>query len=236
MSWTPETAKWPLVRGRRRPRRRTSARTIGTVASGGRTRQARPAEAEGPVGILGPVSRTIELFAGLTLVVVGIVILGGEWIRSVLVELGVSPELWAWWPLLLIVLSLFFLVPAFFGGQHRRLRAGMVIPGAVLAGVGGALLYTSLTDRWSAWTYLWSVLPFSLGLGMYAAGWIADAPAFKWIGAAVAAGGVLAYLAFATAFGGEAFRLVAAIGIIGLGLALTVGGLAERLSRKSPAA
>ena len=81
------------------------------------------------------------------------------------------------WPLLLIVLSLFFLVPAFFGGQHRRLRAGMVIPGAVLAGVGGALLYMSLTDRWAAWTYLWSVFPFSLGLGMYAAGWIADAPA-----------------------------------------------------------
>jgi hypothetical protein len=182
------------------------------------------------------VSRAIELFAGLTLVVVGIVILGGEWIRSVLVDLGVSPDLWAWWPLLLIVLSLFFLVPAFFGGQHRRLRAGMVIPGAVLAGVGGALLYTSLTDRWTAWTYLWSVLPFSLGLGMYAAGWIADAPAFKWIGSGVALGGVLAYLAFATAFGGEAFRLVAAIGIIGLGLALTMGGLAERLSRKSPAA
>ena len=72
--------------------------------------------------------------------------------------------------------------------------------------MGGALLYMSLTDRWSAWTYLWSVLPFSLGLGMYAAGWIADAPAFKWIGSGVAAGGVVAYLAFATAFGGEAFR------------------------------
>jgi hypothetical protein len=40
---------------------------------------------------------------------------------------------------------------------------------------------------------------------------------------------------FATAFGGEAFRLVAAIGILALGLALTIGGLAERLSRKSPA-
>ena len=49
-------------------------------------------------------SRAIELFAGLTLVVVGIAILGGEWIRGVLVDLGVSPELWAWWPLLLIVL------------------------------------------------------------------------------------------------------------------------------------
>ena len=180
-------------------------------------------------------SRTIELFAGILLLAVGIVILGGEWIRGMLGDLGVSPELWAWWPLALIGLSAFFLAPAIFGEQHRRLRAGMVIPGAVLAAMGSALLYTSLGNRWDAWSYLWSVFPFGLGLGMYAAGWIADAPAFKWIGAGVAAGGVVAYLAFATAFGGEAFRLVAAIGIIALGMALTVGGLAERLSRKSSA-
>lgn len=181
-------------------------------------------------------SRTIELFAGIVLLAIGVVILLGEWIRSWLEGLGVNPEIWAWWPVLLVLLSLFFLVPAAIGGQQRRLRAGMVIPGAILAGMGGALLYTSLTDRWEAWSSLWSVFPFSLGLGMYAAGWIADAPAFKWIGSGVAAGGVIAYLAFATAFGGEAFRVVAAIGILGLGLALTVGGLAERLSRKSPLA
>jgi hypothetical protein len=187
------------------------------------------------LGILGRVSRTIELFAGLTLLVIGVAILFGEWVRSWIADLGVSPDLWSWWPALLAVLSLFFLVPALFGRQHRRLRAGMVIPGALLAGAGGALLYMSLTGRWDEWTYLWTVFPFSLGLGMYAAGWIADAPAFKWIGSGVAAGGVLAYLAFATAIGGEAFRLVAAIGIILLGLALTVGGLADRLSRKSAA-
>ena len=122
------------------------------------------------------------------------------------------------------------------GRQQTASRPRKTLEIVALTAITGALLYTSLTDRWSAWTYLWSVLPFSLGLGMYAAGWIADAPAFKWIGSGVALGGVLAYLAFATAFGGEAFRLVAAIGIIGLGLALTVGGLAERLSRKSPAA
>jgi len=187
------------------------------------------------VGILAAVSRTIELFAGIVLLAIGAVILLGEWIRSWFADLGVSPELWAWWPVAVVFLSLFFLVPAVIGGQHRRLRAGMVIPGAILAAIGGALLYTSLTDRWDAWSYLWSVFPFSLGLGMYAAGWIADAPAFKWIGSGVAGGGVVAYLAFATAFGGEAFRLVAALGIMALGLVLTIGGLAERLSRKSPA-
>lgn len=181
-------------------------------------------------------SRTIELIAGLLLVAVGILLLASEPLLGFIRGLGVGDDVLHWWPIALIGLSLFFLVPGFLGGPNRRLRAGMVIPGAILAGLGGALLYTSLTDRWSAWAYLWSVLPFSFGLGMYAAGWIADAPAFKWIGAGIAIGGLVAYLVFATAFGGEAFRLVAAIGILALGLALTVGGLAERLSRKSPVA
>jgi hypothetical protein len=181
------------------------------------------------------VSRTIELIAGLVLLGVGVLVLASEPLLDVVRGVGVGDDILRWWPVVIIGLSLFFIVPSFVGRQQPRLRAGMVIPGAIFAGVGAALLYTSLTDRWAAWSYLWSVIPFSFGLGMYAAGWIADAPAFKWIGSGIAAGGVLAYLVFATAFGGEAFRLVAAIGIIALGLALTIGGLAERLSRKRPA-
>lgn len=180
-------------------------------------------------------SRTIELIAGIVLLVVGLVVLASEPLLNFVNGLTAGEELLAWWPVLIIGLSLFFLVPGLLGGPNRRLRAGMVIPGAFMAGVGGALLYTSLADRWDAWAYLWSVMPFSFGLGLYAAGWIADAPAFKWIGSATAAGGVIAYLVFATAFGGEAFRLVAAIGILAIGMALTIGGLADRLSRKSPA-
>lgn len=179
-------------------------------------------------------SRTIELIAGLILLVIGALVLASEPLINLVTGVGISDDVLPWWPILIIGLSFFFLVPALVGRQHRRLRAGMIIPGAILAGAGGTLLYTSLTDRWGAWSSLWTVLPFSFGLGMYAAGWIADAPAFKWIGAAIAIGAVVAYLVFATAFGGEAFRLIAAIGILALGLALTIGGLAERLSRKSP--
>jgi hypothetical protein len=105
--------------------------------------------------------------------ITGLIVLAAEPLGDFVRGLGISEDVLAWWPILLIGLSLFFLVPALVGRQHRRLRAGMVIPGAILAGVGGALLYTSLTDRWSSWSYLWSVLPFSFGLGMYAAGWIA---------------------------------------------------------------
>ncbi len=165
------------------------------------------------------------------LLVIGLLVLASEPIGSWVGGLGISNELLAWWPAGVVVLALFFLLPAL-GGQNRRLRAGMVIPGAFLAGLGGALLYTSLGDRWPAWSYLWTVIPFSIGIGLYAAGWIADLPAFKWIGSGMAVGAAIAYLAFATAFGGEAFRLVGSVGIIVLGLALVAGGLAERLSRK----
>ena len=180
-------------------------------------------------------SRTIERIAGVLLLAVGVLLLFSEELGEMIGGLGIDDGIWAWWPLGILVLSLFFIVPALFTTRSRRLRAGMIIPGTILAGAGAALLYTSLSERWGAWTYLWTVMPFSFGIGMYLAGWIADAPAFKWIGFGIAGGGIVAYLVFATAFGGEAFRLIAALGIIGLGLALMIGGLADRLSRKSPA-
>ena len=179
-------------------------------------------------------SRTLELTVGLMLLAIGLAVLSSTWIGQWFETHGLDTDLLAWWPILLIVLSLFFLVPILFSRLPRRLRAGMVIPGIVLLIVGGTMLYTSLTDQWDEWATLWTVVPFSFGLGLYAAGWLADLPAFKWIGAAVAAAGVIAYLALATAFGGEAFRLIGGLGIMALGLALTVGGLAERLARKSP--
>jgi hypothetical protein len=180
------------------------------------------------------VSRTLELTVGLMLLVIGIVVLSSTWIGEWFAQYGFDTDLLAWWPMVLVVGSLFFLIPILFSRLSRRLRAGMVIPGVMLLLIGGALLYTSLNDRWAEWATLWTVVPFSLGLGLYAAGWLADAPAFKWIGFGLAAAAVVAYLALATAFGGETFRLIGALAIIALGLALTMGGLAQRLARKSP--
>jgi len=182
--------------------------------------------------ILAPMSRAVELLLGVMLLVIGLLVLASEPLGNWFAGLGISEDVLAWWPAIVVVLSAFFLVPAALPGPNRRLRAGMVIPGAFLAGVGAALLYTSLNNLWGAWSYLWTVIPFSIGIGLYAAGWIADLPAFKWIGSGMAVGAAIAFLAFTTAFGGETFRLVGSIAIIVLGLALVAGGLAERLSRK----
>jgi hypothetical protein len=160
-------------------------------------------------------SRRLELLAGLMLLGIGMVVLAADWLATAFVRTGIDDQVLAYWPLLVIVTSFFFLVPALVGRQRRPLRAGMAIPGTVLAVVGGVLLYTSLNDRWLSWSYLWTSLPFSIGIGMYLAGWIADAPAFKWVGSGVAAGAVVAYLVFANIFGDQ-FRVIGALGIIAL--------------------
>ncbi|MDQ3879936.1 MAG: hypothetical protein M3295_02495, partial [Chloroflexota bacterium] len=177
-------------------------------------------------------SRSVELLVGIMLLAMGVLVLAADPLTRWLAGMGITAELWRYWPVLIVALSAFFIVPAFFGHQDRRVRAGMIVPGAVLAAMGGVLLYASVGERWGDWSYLWTLLPFSIGVGLYLAGWIADAPAFKWIGSGIAAGGVIAFLVFAEAFGGQTFRVIGAVAILALGAALVAGGLAERLSRK----
>lgn len=181
-------------------------------------------------------TRTAELLIGVILLVLGALVLAADPIIGWLTSLGIGGDLWSWWPVLLLLLAAVFLVPSFIGGPDRRVRAGMAVPGCVLAVMGGVFLYSSVWDRWSEWSYLWTAGPFSVGLGLYVAGWIADAPALKWIGSGLAAAAVVAFVVFAGVVGGQTFRVVGALAMIALGVALLAGGLAERLSRKSPAA
>ena len=44
------------------------------------------------VGILGAVSRTIELLVGLMLLLVGVLVLASDWIREWITGLGISAE------------------------------------------------------------------------------------------------------------------------------------------------
>jgi hypothetical protein len=97
----------------------------------------------------------------------------------------------------------------------------MVIPVSWPASVGSRL-GNGLNDRWMAWSYLWTVIPFD-GIGLYAAGWIGPAR-LRGID-----GGRLPTRVRDRLWGGV--RLTGSVAIIVLGLALA-GGPADRLSRK----
>ena len=57
-------------------------------------------------------SRAVELLLGLMLLVIGLLVLASEPLGNWFSGLGISEELLAWWPALVVALSAFFLVPA----------------------------------------------------------------------------------------------------------------------------
>jgi hypothetical protein len=69
------------------------------------------------------------------------------------------------WPLsifgagaLLGILGLLFWVP------------GMMVPAAVVAGIGGLLYWQNLTGNWASWAYAWALIPGFSGVGTLLSG------------------------------------------------------------------
>lgn len=70
------------------------------------------------------------------------------------------------WPLLLGWVAVGFFLPVLiWWGQRDRLY-GLTFPGTLFLVNCLAFLFTSLTGRWQAWAYLWTVEPLAVALGL----------------------------------------------------------------------
>lgn len=47
---------------------------------------------------------------------------------------------------------------------------GLMIPGAILIGLGAIFLYQERTGNWGSWAYIWALIPGFVGLGMFIGG------------------------------------------------------------------
>ncbi len=79
---------------------------------------------------------------------------------------------------------------------------GMAVPAAIVAGIGGILVYQTNTNDWASWSYLWTLIPGFVGVGSLLHG------LFTWNGRraregmnAVAVSAIL-FLIFGTLLGG----------------------------------
>lgn len=43
---------------------------------------------------------------------------------------------------------------------------GMAIPAAIVGGIGGILYYQNVTGDWTSWSYMWSLIPGFVGVGI----------------------------------------------------------------------
>ena len=51
---------------------------------------------------------------------------------------------------------------------------GMAIPAAIVAGVGGILYYQDLNNDYSSWSYMWTLIPGFVGVGVILAGLLGE--------------------------------------------------------------
>ena len=65
------------------------------------------------------------------------------------------------WPVIIIGIGIFLFVLGLF-----LRNPGMCIPACIVGGIGGLLYWTNSTGNWTAWSYLWSLIPGFVGIGI----------------------------------------------------------------------
>ncbi|HET59855.1 MAG TPA: hypothetical protein ENN32_05760 [Chloroflexi bacterium] len=93
------------------------------------------------------------LFIGIILVLLGVL----------LAAMQLYPALndYIQWPMILIGLGLLFLAGMAIDGN-----GDLAIPGLVNAGLGGIFLYQMINNDWESWSYVWTLIPGFVGLGI----------------------------------------------------------------------
>jgi hypothetical protein len=71
------------------------------------------------------------------------------------------------WPFFIIGVGVLFFVGMFAGG---RSVSGLAIPGSIVTTIGLMLFYQNLTDHWESWSYGWTVILMSVGVGIFIMG------------------------------------------------------------------
>jgi hypothetical protein len=82
---------------------------------------------------------------------------------------------------------------------------GMAVPACIVAGIGGILYYQNVTGDWASWSYMWALIPGFVGVGNILAGILGrDFKKSVRDGLNLILISLVAFLVFATAFGGLA--------------------------------
>jgi hypothetical protein len=53
-------------------------------------------------------------------------------------------------------------------------QPGMAVPAAIVAGIGGIFYYQKMTENYTSWSYMWTLIPGFVGVGAILAGLLGD--------------------------------------------------------------
>ena len=159
-----------------------------------------------------------SLVGGSLLIIFGVLALLGKLFQNY--------DFWGtFWPFFIIGVGVLFFVGMFAGG---RSVSGLAIPGTIITTIGLMLFYQNITDHWESWSYGWTVILMSVGLGIFIMGLWGQNESQRSSGLSVLRIGLIMFIIFGAFFeliftSGSPFGLrsiIFPVGLILLGLYL----------------
>lgn len=101
--------------------------------------------------------RRTSIVGGAVLILVGAVLFAAQILPDFM------PDFWEIisWPWIIIGIGLFlFALGAALG------EPGLAVPATILGGIGGILAYQWYTGDWQSWSYIWTLIPGFVGVGI----------------------------------------------------------------------
>ena len=134
------------------------------------------------------------------------------------------------WPLILIGVGAAFLLSG-----SGTTAVGLVIPGAIVLGIGGLLYVQNLTGWWDSWAFAWALIPGFVGLGLLLFDRLTRASeGVKTAAQVLLAVSAVLFLVFAAAIGRHAWAwIVLGVALVGAGVLVV---LRAARPRKAPPA
>jgi hypothetical protein len=143
------------------------------------------------------------LIAGAILIAIGAL--------SILGQVFEGFHFWSFlWPLIVIAVGGMFFIGMFAGGKSL---AGLAIPGSIISVIGLMMFLPNISNHWESWAYGWTVILFSVGLGVFIMGLYTQDAHRRQEGLRVMRVGAILFIIFVGFFEGLIFNAFRGTGI-----------------------
>ena len=109
---------------------------------------------------------------GRTQLALGVIlILLGAWFiaQRTFPEVAALAERFSEWPFTVMGVGILLLLLGLILGAP-----GLAVPAAIVSGIGGILYYQNLTGNWESWSYMWTLIPGFVGVGVLLQGLLGE--------------------------------------------------------------
>jgi hypothetical protein len=111
-----------------------------------------------------------SIIIGTILILAGVLFL----LIQLFPNLAIGVDIGRQWPLIIVAIGGLLLLSAFAGSPS------LAIPGSIVSGIGGILYVQNLTNSWSSWAYVWTLIPGFVGIGLILAGLLGHQRRSSW--------------------------------------------------------